>query len=219
MVDIFDEVEEELREERMNQFLKKYAVLLVALCLLIIGSVAGWKAWGWHQERQDLDAATRYLAASSRTETAGLAGPNRPEAIVAFDAVAASAPDGYRVLARLRAAALRAETGDLAGASALWDQVSADGAADQLLRDLASLMWCLHHADKGDPAMLEGRLKPLAAAGNAWRSLAQEQLALLDLRQGRTEAAATQLKKLAEDTTAPSGVRGRASALLDRVGG
>ena len=51
------------------------------------------------------------------------------------------------------------------------------------------------------------------------RSLAQEQLALLDLRQGNTEAAKAQLKKLSEDTTAPSGVRGRAGALLDRVGG
>jgi hypothetical protein len=54
--------------------------------------------------------------------------------------------------------------------------------------------------------------------GNAWRSLAQEQLALLDLRQGRADAAKTQLRKLADDTTAPRGVRGRASALLARVG-
>jgi hypothetical protein len=123
------------------------------------------------------------------------------------------------VLARLREAALRADTGDLDGASAVWDQVAADGSADPLLRDLASLTWCLYHADKGDPALLEGRLKPLAAPGNAWRSLAAEQLALLELRQGHTESAKTQFRKLVEDTTAPSGVRSRASAMLDRVGG
>jgi len=219
VVDIFDEVDEELREERMQEFLKKYGGLLFAAALLLIAAVGGWKAWGWYQEKQDLEAATRYLAASARTETAGVAGPNRPEAIAAFESVAANPPEGYRVLARLRLAALRAETGDLQGASALWDQVAADGSADPLLRDLASLTWCLYHADKGDPAMVEGRLKPLAAPGNAYRSLAQEQLALLELRQGNTEAAKTQLKKLSEDTTAPTGVRGRAGALLDRVGG
>jgi hypothetical protein len=219
VVDIFDEVEEELREERMNAFLKKYAGLLIAGCLLIVGAVGGWKAWGWYQERQDLEAATLYLAAASRTEAAGVAGPNRQAAAAAFEAVAASAPDGYRVLARLRTAALRAESGDLQGASALWDQVAADTSADPLLRDLASLTWCLFHADKGDPGLLEGRLKPLTAPGNAWRSLAQEQLALLELRQGHTEAARTQLKNLVEDTTAPTGVRGRANALLDRVAG
>jgi hypothetical protein len=219
VVDLFDEIDEELREERMHEFLKKYAGLLFAAALLVIGGVAGWKYWGWYQERQDMDAAALYLAAASKTEGAGIVGPNRIVATAAFDAMAARAPEGYRVLALLRAAALRADAGDVDGASALWDQVAADSSADPLLRDLASLTWCLYHADKGDPALLEGRLKPLVAPGNAWRSLAREQLALLELRQGHTEAAKTALKKLVEDTTAPNGVRGRASALLDRVGG
>jgi hypothetical protein len=219
VVDIFDEVEEELREERMQEFLKKYAVLLIAACLLVVGSVAGWKAWSWYEERRDADAAGRYLAAALTTEAVGVAGPNRQAASAAFAAVAADAPEGYRVLARLREAALRAQSGDLDGASALWDQVAADGSADPLLRDLASLTWCLYHAANGDPALLEGRLKPLAAPGNAWRSLAQEQLALLDLRQGRTEEAKTQLQRLTVDPTAPNGVRGRAGALLERMGG
>lgn len=218
MVDIFDEVDEELREERMQEFLKKYGGLLFAAALLLIAAVAGWKAWGWYQERRDTAAATQYLAAASRTQSAGVAGPNRAVAIPAFEMVAANAPEGYRTLARLREAALRADSGDVQGASAVWDQVAADSSADPLLRDLANLTWCLWHADNGDPALLDGRLKPLAAPGNAWRTLALEQLALLDLRQGHTDAAKTQLKKLAEDTTAPRGVRGRASALLARVG-
>jgi hypothetical protein len=219
VVDIFDEVEEELREERMQEFLKKHGVLLIAACLLVVGSVAGWKAWGWYEERRDLDAATRYLAATSAAAAAGVAGPNRLLAASAFQAVAANSPDGYRVLARLREAGLRAESGDLDGASTLWDQIAADGSSDLLLRDLASLTWCMYHADKGDPGLLESRLKPLTAAGNAWRALAREQSALLDLRQGHTDAAKTQLKELSVDPTAPNGVRARASALLDRAGG
>jgi hypothetical protein len=218
VVDFFDEIEDELREERMHELLKKYGGVLFAGALLVIAAVGGWKAWGWYQERQDLEAATLYLAATSRTEAAGVAGPNRAVAIAAFDAVLSRGPEGYRVLARLRDAALHADSGDLQGASALWDQVSADGSADPLLRDLASLTWCLYNADKGDPSLLEGRLRPLAAPDNAWRPLAQEQLALLQLRQGHTDAARVQLKKLVEDTTAPSGVRGRAGALLDRIG-
>jgi hypothetical protein len=200
----------------MQEFLKKYGGLLFAAALLMIAAVAGWKAWGWYQDRKDADAATHYLAAPAGTDVAG---PNRLAAIGEFEAVAASAPEGYRVLARLREAALRADSGDINGASALWDQVAGDSSADPLFRDLASLTWCLYHADNGDPALLEGRLKPLAAPGNAWRSLAAEQLGLLELRQGHTEAAKTQFRKLAEDSTAPSGVRSRASALLDRVGG
>jgi hypothetical protein len=218
VVDIFDEVDEELRAERTQEFLKKYGVLLVLAALLLVGAVAGWKAWGWYQLKRDMAAATQYLAAGSMTQAAGVAGPNRAAAIAEFQSVAADAPQGYRNLALLREAASRAESGDLQGASAVWDKVAADGSADPLLRDLAGLTWCLWHADNGDPAVLEGRLRPLAVPGNAWRSLAQEQLALLDLRQGRADAAKTQLRKLADDTTAPRGVRGRASALLARVG-
>ena len=42
VVDIFDEVEEELREERMQEFLKKYAAVMIAACFLVIAGVAGW---------------------------------------------------------------------------------------------------------------------------------------------------------------------------------
>jgi hypothetical protein len=218
VVDFFDEVEEELREERLNELFKKYAGVLIAAALVVVGAVAGWKAWGWYQDRRDTEAATSYLAAATRSQAAGVAGSNRAATIAAFESVAAGAPDGYRVLARLRDAAMRAETGDLDGASALWDQISADTSADPLLRELANLTWCIWHADRGDPALLEGRLKPLATPGSYWRALAAEQLALLDLRQGNRDVARTELRKLADDATAPTGVRGRAGALLDRLG-
>jgi len=66
---------------------------------------------------------------------------------------------------------------------------------------------------------LRARLAPLALPTNAWHALAQEAAALLDLRQGQTDQAKAALKTLAQDTTAPSGVRGRANGLLARLGG
>ena len=119
--------------------------------------------------------------------------------------MAATAPDGYRTLARLRAAALKADTGDLAGAAALYDQVAADSSADPLLRDLASLLWAQHQLDTGDPAPLEARLKALAVPDNPWHALASENLALLDLRQGHTDAAKATLRGLASDVTLAAG--------------
>jgi hypothetical protein len=111
------------------------------------------------------------------------------------------------------------DAGDVKGASAMWDQVAGDPSADPLLRDLASLLWAQHQLDQGDPSLLEARLKPLTTVANPWHALAEEQLALLDLRQGRKDQARTMLQHLAQDTTAPSGVRGRASGVLTRLGG
>jgi len=221
VVDIFDEVNEDLRAERAQALFKRYGGLLVGFALLVIAAAGGWQAWQWWQTKRDMAAATAFLSAMNTAQAVGPASDaaSRTAAIAAFDQVAATAPDGYRTLARLRAAALKADAGDLAGATALYDQVAADSAADPLLRDLASLLWAQRQLDSGDPARLEARLKVLAEPDNPWHALATEDLALLDLRQGRTDAAKATLRRLAGDVTLPQDLRGRASGLLNRLGG
>ena len=59
MVDIFDEVDEELRAERAQQLLKRYAGVIVAVALLIVAAAAGWQGWHWYQARRDQAAAVR----------------------------------------------------------------------------------------------------------------------------------------------------------------
>jgi len=220
VVDIFDEVDEDLRAERAKNLLIRYGGVIVAGCIAVVAAAGGWQAWNWWQAKQDAAAAAAFVGAMNRTEASPLAGAgDQSAAIAAFEALSAGAPDGYRTLARLRAAALKAQQGDLPGALALWDQVAGDSSADPLLRDLASLLWAERQLDKGDPALLEARLKPLILPGNAWRPMAREQLALLDLRQGRDDVAKTAFRALAEDVTAPAGVRGRSTAILGRLGG
>ena len=222
MVDIFDEVEEELRAERAQQLLKRYSGLIIAAALVIVGAAAGWQGWRWYQARQDAAAATEFLIAMNLADagtSAGTSATSRTAATAAFANIAATAPEGYATLARLREAALKADAGDLQGAAALWDQVAADQSADPLVRDLASLLWAQRLLDKADPGQLEARLKALAVPDNPWHSLADEQLALLDLRLGKRDAAKTELSHLAADASAPNGVRARASALVGRLGG
>jgi hypothetical protein len=221
VVDIFDEVDEELRAERAQHLLRRYAGAIIAVALLIVGGAAGWQAWRWYQARQDQAAAAEYLTAMNLVDApAGVSDAARNAAAIAvFDRLETTAPEGYRTLARLRAAAAKATSGDLPGALALWDQIAADTSADPLLRDLANLLWVEHQIDSGDPAVLRARLTALAAPGNAWHALADEQLALLDMRLGKPEEAKVVLRRLALDTTAPNGLRGRASTLLSRLGG
>jgi hypothetical protein len=208
VVDIFDEVEEDLRAERAEKLLKKYAGLLIAVAVAIIAAAAGWQLWTRYQHQQDAAAATRFVAAQ------GGADP-----MPALEQLAATGPQGYKTLARLRAAALKANAGDLQGAESLWNAVASDSAADPLLRDFASLMAVSRELDRGDPGQLEARLKPLAEPANAWSSLAQEQLAMLALRQGKLDEARKALQALAVAFDAPSGVRARAGALLTGLGG
>jgi hypothetical protein len=216
VVDIFDEVDEDLRADRAHLLLKQYGPLLIAAAVLVVAGAGGWRAWQWYDGKRRAEVATSFIAAMTVADSQK--GNGRLAAIPEFAGVADKAGPGYRTLARLREAGLKADSGDLAGASALWEQVAADGAADPLLRDLATLQWALHQIDSADPAVLEAKLQPLAVTTNAWHALASEALAMLDLRRGRPDAARDTLKALAQDVTAPEGVRRRAEGLLGRLG-
>jgi hypothetical protein len=215
VVDIFDEVEEDLRAERAEKLLKKYAWLLIAVAVAIVGAAVGWQLRTRYQNQQDAAAAARYIAVQNTLEQPGTA---KSAQIATLDQLAASAPEGYKTLARLLAAGIKADTGDLPSAVALWNAVAADADTDRLLRDLASLLAAEHEIDHGDPAELEARLKPLAEPGNPWSALAQEQLAMLDIRQGHTDAARTRLQSLSFGIDSPAGLRARAAALLTGLG-
>lgn len=220
VVDIFDEVSEDLRADRARALLKRYGGLLIVAAALVIVGVAGWQAWRWRGQQQSSQVATAFLDAmrkSAAPPAADGATPSRTQAAADFAALAATAPEGYRTLARLREAALRATAGDLPAALTLWDKISADTQADPLLRGLADLLWVQHQVDAGDPAAVEGRLAPLIANGSAWRPLALESQAWLAIRTGQRAKARDILKGLQADTLAPDGVRARAGGLLSQL--
>ena len=222
MVDIFDEINEDLRAERARLLLKRYGGLLLAALVLVLLGIGGWQAWRWREAGQAGQNAALFLDAMRKAApaAAGLdtATPARTEALAGFDSLAASAPDGYRTLARLRAASLKVSAGDRPGALALLDRVSADTAADPLLRGLADLLWVQSEVDEGDPAAVEGRLAGLLVPGNAWRPMAMEAQAWLLMRTNRENQARTVLKELQAEPMAPDGVKGRAVWLLSRLG-
>lgn len=210
MPDIFDEVEEDLRADRARRLAQRWGGVALGVALLALAGAGGWQYWR-HQGTQKAEAAAASYVALHR-------GAERPGADLAatadgFAAIGRDAPEGYRVLARLRAAALKAETGNAAAAQALWAEVANDSAADALYRDLATLLSVSHALDSGDPAALAARIAPLTAAGNPWRGSAQEIAALIALKRGATAEARRMFEALAADGGSPPGVRERAQRL------
>ena len=224
MVDIFDEVDEELRADRAQALLKRYGGVLIGLAVAVVVATGGWQGWRWWQAKQAREAGEAYMAVLYEAEalTPQSSPANRAEIAAKLEKTAAEAPAGYSALARLRAAGLRAQAGDQKGAAALAEIVAADGSVDQVLRDYATLLVVQYGIDSTDAATqgatLQARLQPLLNPANPWHGLAREAQAMLALRQGQTEQARQALQELVKDVTAPEGARARASALLSRVG-
>ncbi|MBO1075704.1 tetratricopeptide repeat protein [Roseomonas marmotae] len=214
MPDIFDEVKEDLRAEQARRIWLRYGGILTGVALLAVAGIGGWQGWRWYEQQQAGKAALTYLEVSRATEAAGADLKAEGER---FAAIAQDAPEGYRMLSRLRAAALKAETGERDAALAIWDQVAGDSSVPKLYRDLASLMWALHGLDSHDPAALDSRLAPLV--GGAWGASARELQALVAVRRGQPAEAKKNLEALANDVTAPQGVRERAGRVAAELGG
>lgn len=216
MPDIFDEVEEDLRAERARQFWARYGTPIIAALVLLVAGIGGWQGWRWYETRRQEAAATAFLAAHRAAEAEGA---DLAAIAARFEGLAAEAPQGYRTLALLRAAALKAETGDRDGALALYDRLAGDRAVDPLYRDLAALMWVLRALDSGEPALLAARIAPLARAQGPWSASARELAALVQLRAGQREEARRALEALAADVTAPRGIRDRAGRIAAGLAG
>ncbi len=214
--DIFDEVEEDLRAERARRMWQRFGTPIIGAALLFVAGLAGWQGWQWYETRNREAAAAAFMAAHRAAEAEGA---DLPAIASRFEALAAEGPSGYRTVALLRAAALKAHTGDREAALAMYDRIAADTSVDALYRDLASLMWVLRALDTADPAVLAARVAPLARPDGPWSASARELAALVAIRAGQRDEARRALEALAADVTAPRSIRDRAGRIASGLAG
>lgn len=214
MSDIFREVDEDIRRDKLVSFWQRYGGAVVASAVLIVVGTAGYVGWK-HWRTGQMEERTAVLStALSKIRPEQNAAPVDTKA--GADALAQAAQQlggGHATIARLYEAGLRARDGQRDQAIALYDSLAGDSEATPLLRDLALLMSIQLQVDTGDIAALQGRLAPLLATGNAWRASATELAGLLAIRSGDNARAAELFRGLAEDADAPQGVRARATEL------
>jgi hypothetical protein len=209
--DIFDEIQEDLRAERARRLGRRYGGALAALLVLVLAGTGGFV---WWQNRQK---AAADAAALAYIDAAAAADHDKPGAAASLASLAATGPGGYRILANLRLAAIDWKDGREKPALAAWQAVAGDQSAPQLLRDLATLSLVEHQLDTGNPVLLKQQAQSLTAADNPWRPMAEQVIALLDLRAGKPAEATTILKRLSTDPLSPPSMREMAGDLLQTI--
>lgn len=212
MADFFQEVDEDLKREQYLKLWQKYGRYAVGAAVAVVLATAGVIGWREYQTSQRMEEGRRYEAALRLSQD------GKPEEALAALAELAGSGTGYAALAGLREGALRAKEGDIAGAVAAYNRIAENGGIDANIRQLATLLAVLHGLDSEEPAAMVARLEPLTADDSPWRHSALELSALAALRAGETARAREIFTRLTDDSTAPSGVRGRAEELLSVIG-
>ena len=207
MSELFDEVDEEVRRDQLKKLWDQYSIYIIGLALLIIAGVGGWRGY------QYLEAKKAAEAGAAFDRAAELADQNKhAEAEAAFADLAAKAPSGYRVLARLRTATEVAAR-DKAAAAKMFDDIAGDSSVAASERDLARIRAAqLLLENTTYPNMLQ-RLEPAAGKDGAFRHSARELLALSAWKANDATATRQWLDMIANDGDTPPGLRSRAEAL------
>ena len=210
---LFKEIDEELRHDKFAQVWKKYGNHMIAAVIVLIASVAGFQGWKSYDANQRAEQSTRFefgirAAAENRTS----------EAIQVMEALVEDGSAGYALLARLSKAGLLARNGGIAEAIEGYLEIAENSSVDQIYRDLALVLATLHEIDRGNAAQMTQRIEPLLRADNPWRHSAKEITALLARRMGDKTRAGKLFRELADDVTAPSGMRARAAELSAIIG-
>lgn len=207
MTELFDEVDEEVRREQLKKLWDRYSLLIVALALVIIAGVGGWRGYQYLEAKKSAEAGEAFNKAIELSDQ-----NKHAEAEAAFTALAAKAPSGYRMLARFRAAAETANR-DPQAAAKLFDDLAADGSIAAEQRDLARIRAAGLLVDTASYPDMVQRLEPSTGPGATFRHMARELLALSAWRANDATATRQWLDMIALDGETPPSLRSRAEAL------
>ncbi len=201
------EVSEEVRRDKLYAMMRRYGWIAVVAVIALVGGAA-WTEYSRAQDRARAEATGDALLAALEAPDAAA----RAEALTTVTAGPRSAP----VMALMTAAAQQ-DAGDAVAAVATLNGLAADAAAPRIYRDLAAFKAATLD-DGTDPAARRAALETLASPGAPFALLASEQLAILDLAAGDTDAAIAGLTRILQDAAVTQGLRDRAQTLMVALG-
>lgn len=200
-----DEVNEEVRRDRLTGYLRRYGWIAVLAIVGIVGGTA------YNEYRKATEASAAQAKGDAITEALELSDP-----LASAEALAAISGPENVVAGFLAAAQFEAAEDPQAAADSLI-ALAATPDLDPIYADLASLKaLLLAGADVPDR---EITLEGLARPGGPYRTIAAELLALEKLSAGDQETAMTELQAILQDAEVGNQQRQRVAQLITAMGG
>lgn len=207
MTDIFQEVDQSLREESVATLWKRWQWVVYTVIGAAIVGVAGFEIWRGMREGEIDKSAMVYDAGFAAREKNDLAAARASFAQLEGDKT------GFNSLAGHMLAGVEKDlTNDMTAVEA---HLASAAAADKgVLGDLAVIKLAYAKADTATLADLEKDLKPLLDRPGPATAMARELIGAKALHDGDIERARTEFEALSLDLEAPRGVQARVQQAL-----
>ena len=203
MADIFDEINEELKKDRMTALWQSYGKYVIAFVVAVVAGVSLTQGYSYYIQQRNASSANVFFNAilsDDMTET--------------LEAATKELSEGYVLLAEFRLASELVKNDQVAEAEQHYLSIAARDDIQQIYRDIALLLSVMQAPQSTQASALQTRLNPLISSASPLKGLALEQAAALDVRRGNRAAAIEKLNELVALTDIPASLRRRASQIL-----
>ena len=204
MSDIFQEIDEDLRQDKAARLWKAYGKYLIALAIFIILAIASYRFIEHTNEKEREQTSELYELASEAGRTV-----DKQAAIELFSDERLEKNMGYSIISKLKKAALARSNNDLEGAKLVLKKIITNEEIPLYLRDLARLKLFASDSDNNISP-----LDALIEEAGPWKFLALELKGGIQLEQGNLKEARSIFKELTDDANTPNNLRRRASEIL-----
>jgi len=211
VVDVFEQVEEELRSDRYKRLARTW--LPVVGGVLLVALIAALAFWGW-DSMQTSKADKASIAYDRGMQSMQANNPVGADA--AFTQAAKEGNGAYKAMALMARAGIAVDANRIPDAIKLFDD-AAEASRDPLLHDAAALKAAWLAMDTETLAQVEARLTPLAKDKRPLSPFAIEALAMARLQNGQVAPAREAFVLLKNGLDTPDIISQRAELAITAI--
>ena len=209
MADIFQEIDEELRQDKAARLWKKYCKYLIVAALGIVVLVAGYRFWKQNEYEGRERASALYERATSGADSG-----NFEDAIEMLTDPIMRNNVGYAVLSKIQQANFAEALGDYDAVLTTFKSIAEDENNPIFLRDFSRFNYLSTQYQETSKLEVPSQLDDLIDAGGPWSYLAREMKGLIALDTGDKSRASSIFQNLVDDANTPKAMRNRMTELL-----
>lgn len=209
MADLFQEIDDELRQDKASRLWRVYGKYVVAVAIVIIISVGGYKFWQQKQLDDGEKASIAYEAALARSASGDHKG-----AIDQLNEEEIGIVAGYAALSQMQKANLAMKINDFEAALITFKDIAENDNYPKSINEWASFRYATVRVEKQIDSNALADLDSLIATDSPWRFLAKEIKAIKEIETGNKSEAKVIFSELADDENAPERLRVRAAEFL-----
>jgi len=206
----FEEVDEEVRNERFKELVNKYGGYILAILIVALSFAVGYEKIAQWRISKSEQKNVQYVQALSPA-------PDYESNIAALENIVATEKGLYRDMAYLQIASLLLENGKQEKGLEVLQNIYQDDTVMDKVREIAAVKLATYKVDTASYQEIETLLNPIVVKTGAWAPMAKELLAMSAIQNKDMEKAKSIYQELLANTNISDEFKSRINDMLASI--